>query len=84
MVLISTVQIWYLVNYKPFEEPLLNKLDIFNEVTTVLLVDLLPCFSRANMSPSNFEMDILFLCGLFSNIAVHLFFLVKNSLVSLK
>lgn len=84
MVIISFGQISYLVYFKPFEEPLLLKLDIFNEFTTIILVDLLTCFSGANTKPLDFEMDIFFLVGLFGNIAVHLYFLVKNSVVGLK
>lgn len=84
MVLISFGQISYLIYYKPFTEPLLLKLDIFNEVTTIILVEILTCFSQANTKPLDFEMDIFFLVGLFGNITVHLYFLVKNSLYSVK
>ena len=84
MVIISFGQICYLIYFRPFEEPLLLKLDIFNEVTTIILVDILTCFSGANTMPLDFEMDIFFLVGLFGNIAMHLYFLVKNSLVGIK
>lgn len=53
-------------------------------MTTIILVDILTCFSKANTQPLDFEMDIFFLVGLFGNISVHLFFLVKNSVRSLK
>ena len=56
------------------------KLDIFNEVTTVLLVDLLTVFSAGNLSKLDLEADLLFLVCLFGNIAVHLFFLIKTSI----
>ena len=45
---LSFIQIAYLVHFRPFEEPLLQKLEIFNEVTTILLVDLITIFSDAN------------------------------------
>ena len=48
MTTISIGQIAYLLNCQPFEEPLLLKLDIFNEVITIILVDLLTLASAAN------------------------------------
>ena len=84
MILISVGQVAYLTVCKPFEEPLLLKLEIFNEVTTVVLIDLLTCFTRANTMPLDLEMDINFLVGLFGNIAVHLYFLIKNSVKNIR
>ena len=84
MILISMGQTWYLINFRPFKQPLLLKLDIMNEVTIVFLVDVLTCFSQANTEPIDYEMDIIFLVGLFGNIAVHLFFLVRNTAGTLK
>ena len=45
---LSFIQIAYLVHFRPFEKPLLQKLEVFNEVTTILLVDLITIFSDAN------------------------------------
>ena len=84
MQVLSFLQISYLVRYRPFEEPLLQKLEIFNEVTTILLVDLLTIFSDGNYMKKEFAMDILFLVCLFSNIAVHMYFLIKDSLHSVR
>ena len=84
MVTISTVQVLYLTTYRPFESKLLLRLDIFNEVTTVALVDILCSFTPANTSPMDVEMDLLFLVCLIGNISVHLYFLVKSSVVSAK
>ena len=60
------------------------KMEILNEVTTVILVDLLLCFSEGNANPDEFELDIAFLACLFANLSVHLFFLIKDSIVSIK
>jgi len=84
LVFVCTGQVFYLVTWRPFEEPLLLKLDIFNEVTTVFLVDILTFFSNGNNFPIGVVVDIAFLVCLFSNLVVHLFFLVKDTVVSSK
>ena len=48
MIFFSTLQVGYLASYKPSENLLALKLDTFNEITTVCLVDLLTAFSAAN------------------------------------
>ena len=75
---LSTIQIWYLLEYKPFVEPLMQKLEIFNEVTTIFLVFVLMCFSAANTNSvaTEFPVDIVFLTFLIGNLCVHLFFLL--------
>jgi len=79
MVLCSSVQIGYLMTYKPIEEPLPLKLDVVNEVTTVILVDILCLFSDANPADWELEGDIFFLALLFGNLSIHLYFLVRNT-----
>ena len=59
-------------------------MDIFNEACTIALVDLLLIFSEGNTRPVNAHLDILFLVALFSNIVVHLYFLIKSSIVDVK
>ena len=81
---LSFLQVAYLASYKPFEEPLILKLEIFNEVTTVLLVDLLTIFSEGNPFKPASMMDMFFLVCLGSNICVHLYFLIKTSVVSIQ
>ena len=83
-VLIAVIQVAYLSNYRPFEENLQNNLEIFNEVTTIMLVDILSVFSEANSQPMDLEMDMLFLVSLVSNLSVHLYFLIKSSVTSTK
>ena len=75
---LSTIQIWYLGDYRPFEELLVLRLEIFNEVTTIILVYILMFFSAANAASVDSEMsiDILFATFLVGNLCVHLFFLL--------
>mmetsp|Transcript_38853 Transcript_38853/g.50866 ORF Transcript_38853/g.50866 Transcript_38853/m.50866 type:complete len:257 (-) Transcript_38853:602-1372(-) len=78
MVCFSTAQVGYLATYKPSEEKLGERLDIFNEVTTVVLVDTICVFSAGNLSHFDFEADIFFLVCLIGNMCVHLFFLLRS------
>lgn len=45
---VITVQIWYLVTYKPFEEPLMQRLEIYNELTMISLIYCVITFSPLN------------------------------------
>lgn len=74
----------YLTTYKPFEHPLLLKLEIWNEICTIVLVDVLVFFSYANNSEIDTTCDIGFIVCLFSNVAAHLYFLVKDTFLSIK
>jgi len=80
----SACSIAYLTTYKPFEEPLLLKLEIFNDICMVILADIICFFSAANNSEIDTTMDITFIAFLFSNVLVHLYFLVKDTVLSLK
>ena len=84
LLLLSSLQFMYLILYKPFEEPLMQKLEVFNEVCEILLGYVLLTFSDANsqLAPSEVYMDYSFLVVAGFNIAVQLFFLVKDSVVS--
>ena len=48
MVIISTASVAYLTSYKPFENPLLQNLEVFNEVNTIVLIDILTACTHAN------------------------------------
>ena len=81
MILFSTIQVAYLSTFNPSEYLLGQKLDIFNEVITMALVDLLTVFSAANLAKFDHEADLSFLIVLFGIITVHLFFLIKTTVV---
>mmetsp|Transcript_15832 Transcript_15832/g.21425 ORF Transcript_15832/g.21425 Transcript_15832/m.21425 type:complete len:98 (-) Transcript_15832:493-786(-) len=57
---------------------------MFNEITTVVLVDTITVFSAANLSRFDLPADIAFLVCLFGNLSVHLFFLIKSSILGAK
>ena len=77
---------WYLITYEPFEEPLMQKLELLNEVTSILLMYTISCFSSANVAgvANMLPIDITFLTLLGGNICVHLYFLLKDTYISVK
>ena len=80
----SFAQFIYLVNCKPFTEQLLQNLELFNEVVTIILIDSLTAVSKGNEKNFDEEMDAFFLFIFFGNISVHLFFLIKSIVYSVK
>ena len=84
--LCSSVQVFYLTTYLPMEDTLVQRLEVFNEVTAIALINILPIFSDYNQNGNNsiIQADVLFLCVLFANLVVHLFFLFKGSIVDCK
>lgn len=77
---------WYLITYEPFEEPLMQKLELLNEITNILLMYTISCFSPANVAgvANILPIDITFLTLLGGNICVHLYFLLKDTYISVK
>mmetsp|Transcript_943 Transcript_943/g.1460 ORF Transcript_943/g.1460 Transcript_943/m.1460 type:complete len:144 (-) Transcript_943:582-1013(-) len=83
MLLFTSIQVAYLAAYSPFEETLNLRLDLFNEMTGLLLVDTLPMFSAYNHEGASLlESDIWFLIILFGNLVVHLYFLMRSTYLS--
>lgn len=82
----STISVLYLIIVKPFEEPLMQQLEIFNEVCTLALVYVMICFSdwNLNLEITEHYYDIAFMVGMAVNLLVHVYFLIKASCVSTK
>lgn len=76
-------QVCYLLMYNPFEEPLMQKLEVYNELTMIFLIYCIISFSPMNLmlAESEFSLAVIFLCFLLGNIGVHLYFLVKDSVL---
>ena len=62
LLLTSYIQIVYLLVWRPFEDPFMNKMEIFNETSTILLSYFLFLFSPANvnMKEGDFTSDLVF------------------------
>jgi hypothetical protein len=73
----------YIVHFKPFEEPLINRLEVMNEVTTLLLVNLIFMFTPIIDSPKvQYNLGFVFVCIMALCISVHLFFIFKDIILS--
>ena len=82
----STIQIIFLILVEPFTEPLLQKLELFNEVCTLALVYIMVCFTDANEAlflTENYY-DFAFLVGMAINLLVHVYYLLKNSFLEMR
>ena len=79
MFLCSASQVYYLTTYNVFEEALMKNLDLFNELTSIALVDMIIVFSQYNYKMEYLEGDIIFIGILCGNLFVHLFFLVWST-----
>ena len=81
-----SIHIWYLTTYEPFEEPLLQKLEVFNELTMTGLIYCVMSFSPLNqrMDANEIWLVGVFLAFLCLSMLVHLYFLMKDSYLATK
>jgi len=82
----STLQLVFLFAVKPFDIPLMQGLEVFNELCSVILIYVMMCFSDANNDleyTANYY-DFAFLFGMAVNLIVHVYLLVKDSVLSIK
>jgi hypothetical protein len=73
------------VQVQPFEEPLLQKLEIMNEIVAVITIDVL--FNMTPESRSRYAMEVLgwmFVLCIFANLSIHMTFIVKNGFYDAK
>ena len=76
------ISLCYLLLYKPFEDSLMQKLEVFNNVTEMIILYSVLSITNANAYASYPFYDALFISPLIGNICVHLFFLMKSSIKS--
>ena len=68
----------YLVHYKPFEDPTVQRLEVFNELTTMLLLSIVYCFTPLVPEKRHEMIGKLYMTVVGANICAHFFFLIKN------
>lgn len=85
LLLTSTVVIIYYLTFKPFEDPTLQRIEVFNEATQILLAYALMCFCDANLylDEDEFAFDIGFFSIASGNLLVHLTLLMVSSIRNL-
>ena len=62
----------------------MQKLEIFNTCTELLMMYTIMCFTDANQYSMLLVFDVSFIVMLIGNICVHLFFLLKSTFIDLK
>lgn len=76
---ITLLSACYLLQFKPFAEPLLNRLEMVNEVTTLFLISVTYTFTDLFKSVKfKYNIGFVFNVGFASCIATHLFFLFED------
>ena len=79
--ILSLASACFLINFSPFEESLPLQLEIFNEITTVLLLYLVACFTEfVHDVHTHVLIGYAFLFFMIGNMGVHLFFLLRSSI----
>ena len=83
-ILLSMISLSYLILYKPFEESLMQNLEVFNNITEIILLYSVLSITNANLFALHPFYDALFLTPLVGNICVHFFFLMKSSYLDIE
>ena len=79
--ILSLASACFLINFSPFEESLPLQLEIFNEITTVVLLYLVACFTEfVHDVHTHVLIGYAFLFFMIGNMGVHLFFLLRSSI----
>jgi glucan phosphoethanolaminetransferase (alkaline phosphatase superfamily) len=69
----------YIILFKPFEETLINRLEVMNDIITLLLIDLIFLFTPLlDSQVLKYKLGFAFICMLAGCICVHLFFLFSD------
>jgi len=64
---------------KPWKDPLVHKLEVMNETVTLVLLELLFCFTDLILDErAHYYIGYIFIVCLLGSVCVHLFFLVKQ------
>ena len=81
LVVFQIAQLAYLLHVVPFEEPVLQRVEIFNEVMILFLSYALICFTGANAGAGDNPRfyDAFFISGVAVTLGVHIGLLIKAS-----
>ena len=72
-----------MVHFKPFESALVQRLEVFNELTTILLFGIIYCFTALTPHSTHPYVGLYFMFTIIFNISIHLFFLIMDVVVKL-
>jgi hypothetical protein len=75
---ITVLTVMYLIECRPFEEPLLHKLEVMNECVNVLTIDVLFNMTTANQTEQAMDyLGFAFIGCIGVNLMIHMFFIVR-------
>jgi hypothetical protein len=74
---LTTLTACYIVHVVPYEEPLVHKLELFNEVTTNLLFSMIYAFAITPEKDHD-TIGLFFMIVILFNVCTHLYFLLKD------
>jgi hypothetical protein len=75
---VTTLAACFHVHYKPYEDLLLDRLEIFNEVTINLLFSFTYCFTPLTRPETHDTIGIFFMSVIIGNLSVHLYFILSE------
>ena len=79
MIGITMVACLYVLHYRPFEDPFMNRMEVMNECFTLLLIYLAFCFTPLIQSVRDqYLIGFIFIGGMVVCIGTHLFFIIKD------
>ena len=79
MILITMIAAIYVLHYQPFDVPLLNNLEVMNEAFTLLLINVIFCFTKIiEDEATQYMIGFVFVGLMCFCIFVHLVFLFKD------
>jgi hypothetical protein len=74
---LTTLTACYIAHVIPFEEPLVHKLELFNEVCTNIMFSIIYAFAVTETKYHD-TIGYFFMAVILSNVCTHLFFLGKD------
>ena len=81
---LTVIQLGYLLYFKPFEGSLVQKLEEFNEWCTMLIISILFCLTKyVPNAGDKYMVGFILIPVLIGNMAVHLYFLLKDTILGL-
>lgn len=84
VLLITMVSAVFILQVKPFEERLVNQLEVMNECFTLALIYVVFCFTDLVESPlDRYRIGFVFIAGMSLCIFVHLYFIFKDMAIQL-
>ena len=79
MIMVTLIGAFFLMHFSPYEDKLVEKLDIMNDFFTIILIDF--CYVFTDLLPDpviQYKIGFAFAASMFTCIFIHLFFLVKD------